>query len=162
MAKSHTKVRQARPDTGSSSLPIRSESRDSIAKETAVTHQHSNELEKKRRLTDIFSRLTTGATREQGLVQLQQYIANHPEVDLEPYLAKTSRNFRAYIERSLNTVSELGSSTEDADKEESVLVPLVPQQRRHQEQQCDEPTESVLGENNGTVCSAVLFSLCVY
>ena len=52
------------------------------------------------------------ASTEKGLVELWHFQHDHPETDINPHLARTSPQFRHYIQRGLSKVDKrMGSSS---------------------------------------------------
>lgn len=60
--------------------------------------------EVKARLANIFKKIGDKASTELGLQELWQFQQEHPETDLTPHLARTSDQFRQYIQRGLTKV----------------------------------------------------------
>jgi len=52
-------------------------------------------------LAEIFQKIGNKKTSEQGLLDLHLFRLENPAVDINAHLAKTSANFRAYIESGL-------------------------------------------------------------
>lgn len=51
------------------------------------------------------------ASTEKGLVELWHFQHDHPETDINPHLARTSTQFRHYIQRGLSKVDKrMGSN----------------------------------------------------
>jgi len=60
--------------------------------------------ETKARLANIFKMIGDKASTERGLVELWHFQRDHPETDINPHLARTSSQFRHYIQRGLSKV----------------------------------------------------------
>ena len=60
--------------------------------------------ETKTRLANIFKMIGDKASTERGLIELWHFQRDHPETDIKPHLARTSSQFRQYIERGLSKV----------------------------------------------------------
>lgn len=52
-------------------------------------------------LLPILQRIGDGATSEQGLEDLYNYKRDHPEVDTNPFMARLSRDFHAFVDKGL-------------------------------------------------------------
>ena len=55
-------------------------------------------------LANIFKMIGDKASTERGLVELWHFQRDHPETDINPHLARTSDQFRHYIQRGLSKV----------------------------------------------------------
>ena len=68
--------------------------------------------ETKARLANIFKMIGDKASTEKGLVELWHFQHDHPETDINPHLARTSTQFRHYIQRGLSKVDKrMGSNS---------------------------------------------------
>ena len=74
----------------------------------------------KARLANIFKMIGDKASTEQGLVELWHFQRDHPQTDINPHLARTSAQFRHYIQRGLSKVDRRMSNTEG----EKMLIQL--------------------------------------
>lgn len=72
-------------------------------------------------LADIFKKIGEKKTSEQGLMELHLFGLKNPDVDFDAHLAKTSANFKAYIESGLKKAARIYSG---ADKSESPIISL--------------------------------------
>jgi cytoskeleton-associated protein 5 len=63
-------------------------------------------------LRDIFQRLSERAHATAALHDLHAFKLSHPDVDLEPYLSRSSTQFREYVHRGLQRVAA-GTSLDD-------------------------------------------------
>ena len=62
--------------------------------------------ETKARLANIFKMIGDKASTERGLVELWHFQHDHPDTDINPHLARTSSQFRHYIQRGLSKVDK--------------------------------------------------------
>lgn len=58
------------------------------------------------KLTDIFQKIGNKDVTKEGLVLLYDFIRQHPEADIEPFLTKSSQFFQEYIRQGLNEIEE--------------------------------------------------------
>ena len=58
-------------------------------------------LDTKAHLAEIFRRISVTEQSAAGLRDLHAFMQTHPGTDIEPFLARTSSQFRAYIQRGL-------------------------------------------------------------
>ncbi len=65
--------------------------------------EHSDQ-DTKAILTDIFKKIGSKETIQQGLVDLYRFKKDHPRIDIQPYLQRTSPHFQAYIKRALEQI----------------------------------------------------------
>ena len=66
--------------------------------------------EGKTSLTDIFKKIANKDTIQQGISDLYQYRENHPNIDLDAHLQKTSPQFQAYIKNGLEAIARKQSA----------------------------------------------------
>ena len=57
-------------------------------------------------LADIFKKIGQKELTKQGLQELYNFKQQNPQADLEPFLAKSSKYFRDYIERGLKGIEQ--------------------------------------------------------
>jgi len=65
-------------------------------------------------LTEIFKKIGTKETTQEGLYDLYQFKKDHVNVDLQPHLQRASEHFQDYIKRGLMSI-ELQYSSENTD-----------------------------------------------
>ncbi len=56
-------------------------------------------------LAEIFKKIGDKKASDQGLMELHLFRLKNPDVDINAHLAKTSSNFRAYIDNGLKKAS---------------------------------------------------------
>lgn len=76
-----------------------------------TSQSYFGKQETKACLANIFKMIGDKASTERGLVELWHFQRDHPETDINPHLAKTSSQFRHYIQRGLSKVDKrMGSN----------------------------------------------------
>lgn len=78
--------------------------------------------EVKARLANIFKKIGDKASTETGLQELWQFQQDHPSTDLTPHLARTSDQFRHYIQRGLSKVERRMQRTAGAKDSQHACV----------------------------------------
>ncbi|KAL0028272.1 hypothetical protein WJX79_006476 [Trebouxia sp. C0005] len=79
--------------------------------------------ETKARLANIFKMIGDKASTERGLVELWHFQRDHPEADINPHLARTSSQFRHYIQRGLSKVDRRMANSAGVGRSSSSPVP---------------------------------------
>ncbi|KAL0039701.1 hypothetical protein WJX77_005628 [Trebouxia sp. C0004] len=79
--------------------------------------------ETKARLANIFKMIGDKGSTERGLVELWHFQQDHPETDINPHLARTSSQFRHYIQRGLSKVDRRMANSAGVGRSSSSPVP---------------------------------------
>ncbi|KAH1006057.1 hypothetical protein HUJ04_006939 [Dendroctonus ponderosae] len=58
-------------------------------------------------LTDIFQKIGNKENTKDGLNLLYDFIQQHPEADIEPFLSKSSKFFQEYIQTGLKEIDSI-------------------------------------------------------
>ncbi|XP_044594200.1 protein mini spindles isoform X1 [Cotesia glomerata] len=70
------------------------------------TKQRHMSKEMHAQLTEIFKKIGSKQQSHEGLVQLYDFKQEHPEADIQPFLAKSHQFFRNYIEQNLKIIDQ--------------------------------------------------------
>nr|XP_022903340.1 protein mini spindles [Onthophagus taurus] len=73
-------------------VPLKSEGRQPLSRSTHTL------------LTDIFQKIGNKAETKQGLNMLYDFLQQHPEANIEPFLKKSSSFFQEYIQKNLKEI----------------------------------------------------------
>lgn len=71
------------------------------------------QFDPKSQLTEIFKKISTKETTQQGLLELYKFIKDHPEVDIRPQLQRASPHFQEYIKRGLANIEQQMQKSSD-------------------------------------------------
>lgn len=79
---------------------------------TARTLSRANHAQ----LTDIFQKIGNKEETKEGLMLLYDFMQQHPEADIEPFLTRSSSFFQEYIKKGLRDIEETRKSSPSGGK----------------------------------------------
>lgn len=74
-------------------VPLKTDSRRSLSRSTHAL------------LTDIFQKIGNKEETDEGLNLLYNFIQEHPEADIEPFIKRSSPFFQDYIQKNLKEIA---------------------------------------------------------
>jgi cytoskeleton-associated protein 5 len=77
-------------------------------------------------LTEIFQKIGNKNDTKEGLTLLYDFMLQHPEADIDPFLKKSSQFFQDYIQNGLREIADsrkTAKSTSVEDKASEIIVP---------------------------------------
>lgn len=79
-------------------VPLKTEARRSLSRSTHTM------------LTDIFQKIGSKEETKEGLNLLYDFLQQHPEADIDPFLRKSSAFFQEYIQKNLKEIENTRKS----------------------------------------------------
>lgn len=76
-------------------------------------------------LTEIFQKIGSKEDTKEGLNLLYDFMQQHPEADIEPFLSKSSKFFQEYIKNGLKEIETGRKSTEKVGHQSECLFLLT-------------------------------------
>lgn len=73
-------------------VPLKTDSRRSLSRSTHAL------------LTDIFQKIGNKEETKEGLNLLYDFLQEHPEADIDPFLKRSSQFFQEYIQKNLKEI----------------------------------------------------------
>jgi cytoskeleton-associated protein 5 len=81
---------------------------------SSVQQQQPQQVtETKTILAEIFKKIGVKETTQEGLMELYRFQRDHPSIDIEPHLQRTSSHFQTYIKRGLEKIQNQQSQVEN-------------------------------------------------
>ncbi|KAK9712199.1 CLASP N terminal [Popillia japonica] len=108
---------------GAMKVPLKTDARRSLSRSTHT------------QLTNIFQKIGKKDETDEGLNMLYDFLQQHPEADIDPFLKRSSQFFQDYIQKNLSKI--------DSDRKSS-----TPGQ--HGKEELESKLDSVISENSST------------
>lgn len=77
---------------GAVKVPLKTDARRSLSRSTHT------------QLTNIFQKIGKKDETDEGLNMLYDFLQQHPEADIDPFLQRSSQFFQDYIQKNLNKI----------------------------------------------------------
>ncbi|XP_038047612.1 cytoskeleton-associated protein 5-like [Patiria miniata] len=87
-------------------------------------------------LAEIFKKVGSKENTREGLAELYDFKQKYPDVDIDPFLKKTSQIFQSYIERGLKSIAM------ERQEKGAVTAPTVPKPQNNEEAESTSPAIS--------------------
>lgn len=73
-------------------------------------------------LTEIFQKIGNKDETQEGLKLLYDFLQQHPEADIDPFLKKSSKFFQGYIQSGLQEIEENRKKITEADQSSGKIL----------------------------------------
>ncbi|XP_071809133.1 cytoskeleton-associated protein 5-A-like isoform X2 [Asterias amurensis] len=97
-------------------------------------------------LAEIFKKIGSKENTREGLAELYDFKQKYPDVDIDPFLNKTSQIFQSYIERGLRSIAL------ERHEKGGVTAPSIPKPRNNNEE--TETSDSTVPQSDEDITSA--------